>query len=300
MPSECLVVSGPSKGSEELARGIAKALDAELVTAEFKEFPDGESYVRVEGVKERKVVVVNTLSAPQNASLVQALLLADAVKGAGARRAVLVAPYMAYARQDRRFLEGEPISISVVLRSLYAAGYDGLVTVEIHKEESLRFFPAPHANIRPLPYIVKTAGVEADLVVAPDLGAIERARQVADAIKADYDYLVKKRDRVTGEIVLEPKEIKAQGLRVLIVDDIISTGGTIAKASEDLLSQGASSVEVAVVHALMVGDAVNRVRGSGVKRVYAANTLPRIPDPLITYVDVSPLIGDSVARLAKC
>ncbi len=293
-----VIIAGPSPGSRKVAEGISTVLDAELVYAQSKVFPDGERYVRVPEDIDDDVVIVQTLSPPQDSSLVEAMLLANASKGAGASRAVLVAPYMAYSRQDKRFLPGEPISIEVVLGSLASSGYDAIVTVEIHKEESLNFFPGKSINVRPYKYMAEKISPPSDtLVLAPDLGAIERAQQFAEAIGAQYDYLIKKRDRMTGEIVIEPKTIAAKNRHVVIVDDIISTGGTIARAATLLLQQGASTVEVVVAHALLAGDAVEKLKRSGIRRVYAANTLPPKHDPLIQYIDVSSIIAENLKQI---
>ncbi len=291
-----IIVAGPSRASRGFAESLAGSLGARLVEAQHKVFPDGERYVRLdESLEGERVVVVQTLSPPQDSSLVEAMLLADAALGAGASSVELVAPYLAYARQDRRFLPGEPVSVSVVLKALAAAGYSRLYTVEVHKQESLRAFPGEAASLSPYEYMASKIGLSGDvLVLAPDIGALDRARRLAGAIGADYDYLVKRRDRVTGEIVVEPKEIPAKGRDVVIVDDIISTGGTVAKAASMLLEQGARSIRVMVAHALMVGGAVEKLRKAGVERVYAANTLPPVGDPMVEYVDVAPVVAEAV------
>ncbi len=295
-----IVVAGPSKGSLEFAEGLAKNLGAELTVAEHKTFPDGETYVRVKPESVDWAIVVQTMSRPQDTSIIQALLLADALGGIGVNRLTLVAPYTAYARQDKRFLPGEPISIGVLLRVLSSVGYSDFYTVEIHKEEALSAFPGNAKSIFPFIYMAEKAGLDSDVVfLAPDIGALKRVERVARHFGAKYDYLVKKRDRVTGEIQVETKHLDVRGVRVVIVDDIISTGGTISRATSMLLEQGAESVEVLVAHAVMAGGALERLKKVGVKRVYAANTLPRIDDPLLTYIDVSPLVAEAIRGASR-
>ncbi len=290
------VVPGVDEASGEVARGVAGRLGASLCSVHFKRFPDGEEYVRVEGCSLRgsDAVVVQTMAKPQSSSLVTAMILADAVRGLGAERVALVAPYMAYARQDRVFLEGEPVSVRAALKALYAAGYDVLVTVEIHKEESLRFFPGRSYNVYPYIELAKAGGVECpgDVIVAPDLGALRRAEKLASSLGCRYGHLVKERDRVTGEVRLKGARVDASGARVFIIDDIVSTGGTIALASRALLDAGARSVSVLVAHYLGLPGAGEKLRSSGVSRVYAANTLPRSRDDIVEYVDVSGLIAE--------
>jgi len=294
------VLAGPSQGSRMFAESLASSLGARLVIADHKVFPDGERYVRVPDPLEGEVLVVQTFSPPQDSSIIEALLLADAAAGRGAEELTLVVPYLAYSRQDRRFLPGEPVSVKVVMASIAAAGYKRLVTVEIHKEESLRYFPGKALSISPYKYMadrIRPSLPPNPLILAPDLGALRRAREMAEALGAEYDYLVKHRDRVTGEVRIEPKELQVGGRHVVIVDDIISTGGTIAKAASLLLADGAKSVSVVVVHALLAGNALEKLEQAGVERVYAANTLPPKDSPLLEYVDVAPTVADSLARV---
>ncbi len=291
-----VVIAGSSPASAELAQSIADAAGIRIVDLDWKRFPDGEHYVRVRGdIRGEDVFVVQTMSPPQNDSLVQALLLADAAIGMGAERVRLIAPYLAYSRQDRRFLEGEPVSVEVVLKSLRCAGYDWLLTVEVHKEESLKAFDGEAYNLSPYEYMAGRINVGGDiLVLAPDVGALDRARRLASALDAEYDYLVKHRDRITGEIVVEPKEIPARGKTVVLVDDIISTGGTLAKAASMLLNQGAERIYALVAHALMVGGALEKLSRAGITKIYAANTLPAKRHEIIEYVDIGPLIAESL------
>lgn len=287
------VIAGVGEASRSFAEGVAKGLGVGLCSARFKRFPDGEEYVRLEGckVKGLDVVVVQTMESPQSSSLFTAMLLADAAREAGAGRLALVAPYMAYARQDRVFLEGEPVSVRAAMKALYATGYDVLVTVEIHKEHSLRFFPGRSYSVYPFEKLAGAAGVDCggDVIVAPDRGALGRAERLAKALGCRYGYLVKERDRVTGEIRLADASIEAEGARAVIVDDIISTGGTIALAAQALQASGASSVLVLVAHYLGLPGAGERLSKAGVSKVYAANTLPVSDAGLVEYVDVSDL-----------
>ena len=296
-----VIVAGPGKASIDIAGGMANMMDARIVKAASKRFPDGETYVRIpEELKGEEVVVVHTMASPQDRSIMELAMLVDAAKGLGSSRVIVVSPYTAYSRQDTRFLPGEPLSISLVLKLLYAAGSTGFMTIEIHKEHSLRYYPGKAISVRPYTFMAKIIGLEGDLLVlAPDQGALPRARELAAGIGAEHDYLVKHRDRVTGEIVIEPKNIDVAGREVLIVDDIISTGGTIAKAAKSLLSMGAKSVDVMIAHILGIPGSVERIVSSGVRRIYAAYTLPKVEDPRITYIDVSGLIAERLVREFK-
>ncbi|MGC9210173.1 MAG: ribose-phosphate diphosphokinase [Acidilobus sp.] len=292
-----IVLPGQDEVSRSFASSLASSLGARTCEPAFKTFPDGESYVRIPcEVKGESVVVVKTMYPDQDRSFVTSILLADAAREAGAERVTLVAPYMAYARQDRAFLAGEAVSIRALMKALWSAGYSSLVTVEIHKDESLKFFPGQAVSVRPFGYMAKAIGISGDYVVlSPDLGALPRAKELAAQLRTEYDYIEKQRDRYTGEVTMKPKEINVAGRRVIIVDDIISTGTTVAKAAQMLRSLGALSVDVIVAHALLAPGAEERLREAGIQRVYAANTAP-VSSPLVVQVDVAPLVA---ARLKE-
>ncbi len=295
-----IVVEGPG-APEGFASGVAERLGAELVKPAYKVFPDGESYVRLPGGLEGTVVVVQSMYPMQDKRLVEALLLAEAAYGAGASRVILVAPYMAYARQDKRFLEGEPISIKAVLKALGSAGYDALVTIDIHKPESLAYFPGRAVDATAVPQLAEAvsraiSGEGGVVVVAPDKGALARARMMAGILGAEYDYLEKHRDRYTGEVTYRPKTVDVQGKTVVIVDDMVSTGGTMAKAASMLRGLGASRVIAACTHGLFIGGALERLRRAGVEEVYAANTVP-LPKEGVRAVDASPAAVESLREL---
>lgn len=290
-----LTVEEPA--SLEFAESLATELDVNLYVLTRKIFPDGESYIRLPGEVLGKdvVVLVYSMVPPQDKSIFEILLSVDALKSKSIDKVVLVAPYIAYSRQDREFLENEGVSIRTLLRTLRLIGVDSLYTIEIHKRESLRYFGEEAYSLSPYRFMAERLKLPNEtLVLAPDLGAVERAKEFAQAINASYDYLVKKRDPITGDITLEPKRVSVEGREVVIVDDIISTGGTIAKAAQMLLDQGAKSIRVVAAHALMVGNALEKIKNAGVSRVYAANTLPKIESGLIEYIDVAPIVADAL------
>ncbi len=272
-----LVIGGSAANG--LHEEIASILGVEHVSVEYKVFPDGESYVRLPvDVSGRDVVIVQSTYAPQDKHLLELILLADAANDLGARSVTAVIPYLAYARQDRRFREGEAVSVKTVLKLLRSIGIDRLFVVEVHKEESLVFFNGPAYNVNVMDKLAEPfkdlASTEDVLVLAPDIGARRRAERFARSINAPVDYLEKRRDRVTGEVTVKPRELNVKDKVVIIVDDIISTGGTIALAASQALKQGAKKVMVACVHALLVGNAMDKLRNAGIERIVATNTVP--------------------------
>ncbi len=294
------VVSGWGEPSSEIARGVAKMLGASLVEPVFKLFPDGEEYVRVESLGGAgRVIVVQSFVKPASRSFVFALLLADALRESGVGELWLVAPYMGYARQDRVFLPGEPVSIRSVLSSLWGSGYSRLFTVEIHKEYSLEYFPGKSDSLSPFSYMFREAGLSCDgvVLVAPDLGSLGRVERLSrEAGCPDYGYVVKERDRVTGEVRLRDASVDPGGKTVVIVDDIISTGGTVAKTARLLLDRGAERVIVMAAHYLGLEGVEERLRSSGVDMVITGNTLQRVDSPLVRYIDLSPLLASYISR----
>ncbi len=290
------VIRGP--GGYAAGR-LAEELGARLVEAEYKVFPDGESYVRIpERLDGGVAIVVQSMFPEQDRRFVETLLLVEAARGVGAEHVVVVAPYTAYARQDRRFREGEPISIKTILSSVRSAGADAYITVDIHKPEALAYFEGPTVNVDPAPVFAEALrGLRDVIVIAPDRGALHRARSLAELLNAPYDHLEKHRDRVTGEITMKPKELSVEGKNVVIIDDIISTGGTIAKAAEILRSQGAKSIIVAASHALLVGNALEKIAKAGVDRLITLDTVP--PRQGVEVRSAAPLLARAVKRLAE-
>ncbi len=283
----------PGTNDNGLADAIVKGLDAEKASIYKKKFPDNEHYVRIikpSSLDNSIAIIVNTLYPDQNDLWIETLFLTNAARNLGADMVINVIPYMAYSRQDKVFLSGEPISINVFLKALRAAGSDCLITIDMHNPESLKEFHGCSKNVLVSDILAKRAlnYVSKPIILAPDKGALQRAKYAAESIGAEFDYLIKTRDKVTGKVSLEPKPLSVVGKDVIIIDDIISTGGTIALAAKKCLENGAKQVIVAASHLLLVGDAVEKLKKANVKKVIGANTIPvSIKDPVIEIVDIS-------------
>jgi ribose-phosphate pyrophosphokinase len=210
----------------------------------------------------------------------------------------VVVPYFAYARQDKRFLEGEPVSVGALLKAVEAAGADALAVVDIHKPSSLdEWLRIPHFNVLP---VGELAGyfrgkLRDPVVLAPDKGALHRAQLAAQVLGAEYDYLEKSRDRVTGEVKIAPKSVDVGGRDVLFIDDIISTGGTLVAAAKEVLALGAKRVYAACTHALLVSGALDKLYAAGVEEVVATDT---VPSP-VSRVSVAEPIAEVVRELLR-
>lgn len=249
------VVGGSA--SVPLAKAIAKELDAAYVDVAFEKhpggFPDGERYVRLlQPVAGDHAVVVQTTH--PDPTVVELLLLADAIRDAGAQRLTAVVPYFGYGRQDKRFLEGEAVSAKTIAKHL-AVDCDELLTMTIHNPDILHLFPLPTREVSGMPALARyLKGADVDLLLAPDGNAIRFVKEAGILAKLPWDHLEKERiDSYTVRIT--PKKLSVKGKSVAIVDDVISTGGTIATAAKELRSQGARRVIAACVHGLFVGKA---------------------------------------------
>jgi ribose-phosphate pyrophosphokinase len=255
------VVGGSA--SVPLARGIAKELSAPFIDVAFERhsggFPDGERYVRLlASVAGDHVVLVQTTW--PDSKIVEFLLLADAIRDVGARRLSAVVPYYGYGRQDKRFLDGEPVSAKTIAKHI-AVECDELLTMAIPADpDILRTFPIPAREVSGMPALgryFKSAKVDA--LLAPDEGAIRQAKEASAVAGVPFDFLVKERiDSYTVKI--EPKALAVKGKSIAIVDDVISTGGTIATAAKELRKQGARRVIAACVHGLFVDKAEENLK----------------------------------------
>jgi ribose-phosphate pyrophosphokinase len=271
------IVSGPA--SVELAEKVSALTGYGNVPVTFKVFPDGESYVRLEGsVQGEDVAVVQTTCPPgQDGRLLQLAFMADAAKRGGAGKVTAVVPYLAYARQDKMFLSGEGISIQTIARMLCASGINQLLTVNLHSEKTLEVFPFPAKTLSAISlladYFVQK-GFKKAYALAPDKGAMYIAYEAQQVLGGEAGHLEKQRDRYTGQTTQTGKGLDVKGQTVIIFDDIISTGGTIVGAAKILRELGASHVFAACVHPLLIGDAAKRILDAGVEEIVGTDSVP--------------------------
>lgn len=249
-----------------------KALGGRILDAEIKRFPDGEKYVRVLGSSEEVTLVQSTFK-PQDEHLVEMILLADALREGGVQKLRAVVPYLAYSRQDRVTKEGEPVSVRAVMRTL-AVYYDELYVFDLHNPETLKFFPGKAVNLSPARAVAEYFGEKLGegVVLAPDKGALGRAKAVAEKLGLEYSHFHKVRVSPT-EVRMEPVDVDVKGKNVLIVDDIISTGGTMIRAANLLREMGAEKVFVAATHGVFAEGAIERV-SKAVDELAVTNTIP--------------------------
>ncbi|MCL2510020.1 MAG: ribose-phosphate diphosphokinase [Methanomassiliicoccaceae archaeon] len=264
-----IIVGGSS--SRDLAKELSNKLGCAYVQAATTRFPDGECYTRIDcdSLNDDVVIVQNTYP---DSNLIEMFLLQDAVKKMGAKRITLVIPYFGYARQDRVFKPGEPESAKVMIKHL-GLMCDRVFTIDIHKESVLDYFDCLHKDLKAAPAIAEHfKNKNIDLVLSPDIGAKDRAKEVGELLGLPYDYLEKV--RLSGlDVKISPAQMDCSGKNILIVDDMISTGGTIVAAKQALKEAGAKSISVACTHGLFVNNALEKLTGNALEAVLCCNTL---------------------------
>ena len=279
--------------SKDLAKRLARKLKAVYIQTETKIFPDGESKITLGKIPKKSVIlVVQSTYPPVDTNLLQALSIISQVRKISSRTFAII-PYMGYARQDKQFLSGEVITMSVVAKMLQSAGAKKVIVVDIHSNTALNHFNIPTENISAVPELAnyfKKLNLKNPLVVSPDVGGSSRSKKFASLLKTDFIVLKKHRDRKTGRVSIQTAKVDVQGKDLILVDDIISTGGSIIKAAQFLKKQKCKRVFVACTHGLLVEGAEKKIRKAGVSRIISTNTIPGNTSK----VDVSGILAKSV------
>ena len=280
--------------SQDLAKRLARKLKATYINTELRAFPDGENKITLSAKpKKNRIIVVQSAYPPVDSNLIQCLSLISKAKQFSSN-VIAVVPYMGYARQDREFLPREVVSMQVIAKLFKAAGATKLIVVDIHSLIGLKHFKISAKNISAVPELVKffkKLKLKNPLVVSPDLGGKKRTKEFAKLLNSNYIALKKKRDRKTGKVKIISTNLKQViGKDIILVDDMISSGGSIIKATEFLKKQKCKRVFVSCTHALLVGDAEKRIKKAGVTKIVSTNTIPGTTSK----VDVSNIIAKTV------
>jgi len=257
--------------SKTIAEDLSIELKVPLANTISKRFPDDEFYFRIlDNIKNDHVIIVQTTYPDPN--IIELFIIQNAVEESGAREISIVIPYFGYARQDTKFQEGEPISAKA-MANLLSLNADRVITIDPHKEHILDFFSTSALSCSAVPELAKyLKDKEIDMVLAPDKGALERAKEASNIINCDFDYMEK--TRIDGETIeIKPKQLDAQNKNVAIIDDIISTGGTMAKSIQQLKKHGAKNVYVTCTHGLFAEGAIKKLSSAGCKDIIATDTI---------------------------
>jgi len=279
--------------SSDLAKKIARKLKAPYIKTEKKTFPDGESKITINQIPKKSIVlVVQSTYPPVDTNLLELISIVSKIQKFSSKVYAII-PYMGYARQDREFLGGEIVTIGVVGRLLKASGVKKILTVDMHSKLALKELNISSENVSAMGELVKyfqKMGLKDPLVVSPDLGGKDRAQAFANLLKTDFIALKKHRDRKTGKVNILSGKVEVKNRDLILVDDMISTGGSIVKATQFLKKQKCKRVFVACTHALLVNEAAKKIKSAGVSQIVSTNTIPGDS----AKVDVSKVISDAL------
>ncbi len=288
-----------------LAQEIADNLGVPLSPAKMSRFASGEIYFRSEeSVRGADVFIVQTHADPVNESIMEQLVMLDAMKRASAKRITAVVPYYGYSRQDKKGLAREPISAKLVADLLTVAGANRVVSVDLHAGQIQGYFDFPFDHLTALPVLTNYLRDEHGLhdedvvVVAPDAGRIKTAERLREYLHADLAFLYKRRSRREAHKIEEMTVVgKVDGRPCILVDDMIDTGGTVAKGATALAQHGAGPIFAAATHGVLSGKAVQYLEEAPIQEVVVTNTVP-IPEEKrigkLKVLSIAPLIADAL------
>jgi ribose-phosphate pyrophosphokinase len=280
-----------------LARRVADAMKTNVLQLEHKVFPDGETYIRFpESVDDERVAVIQSCYPPQNQNLIDLLFILDAAREMGAKEVAAIVPYFAYARQDDRYRSGEAVSAKTSARLIEAAGASHFLTMDVPSNKALQFFRIHSENLTCMNLMgayLKTRVLEKPYVLAPDDGAIPLAQTVSTALQSEYAWFEKSRDKVTGAVSTSGKDVDLRGRDAVIVDDVISTGKTIANTAQIAKKQGAKRVMAACAHLLLTGNAEQTLKAAGVEETIGTDSIEIRPQP----VSIAPVLAEALRRI---
>jgi ribose-phosphate pyrophosphokinase len=280
------VVTGP--GSIDLADKIARRLGAHLVVAGIRKFSDGESSIKL-GTVGKNCIIVQSTNPPTDTHLIQLLMMAKKCTDDGAQDICAVIPYLGYARQDRAFLDGEVVSISLVAKLFESMGLKHVITVDIHSELAMSYFGSIQ-NVSSVPLLADYASkmrLHDPIAVSPDSGGTNRAKEFARHLNIDVLVLKKSRHRMTGDVTVEENldnSIDISKRDAIVIDDIISSGGSLIKAAEVLNKKGVGKIYAMCAHGLLINDAAQKIKSAGVEDIVSTNSVPS----QYSKVDLSP------------
>ena len=280
MKNNMKIIAGSSNPNLALRLGLD--LGFEVLDTKLSKFNDGELKIQVHGLIGKEILLIQSTSAPVNDHLMELLLLADTARRGGAKRIIAVIPYFGYSRQDRCDYKNGPISASVVIKMIEAAGVTEVITLDLHSNQLEGVFNIPIKNLSTQSiFFPVIQGQVNNIVISPDIGGISRARNYGSLLGTDLAIINKSRDLNNvcsmSEIIGDVK-----GRHCIIIDDIIDGANTVCLATELLLKNGANSVEAIVTHGVLSGDAVAKIQKSALKHLYISDSIsnPVLPDKL--------------------
>jgi len=287
----------------KLAKDICKYLNIKLGKAQVSEFSDGEIRVKIkENVRGQDVFVIQPTSTPVNKSLMELLIIIDALKRSSADRITAVMPYYGYARQDRKDQPRVPISAKLVANLITNAGTDRVLTVDLHAGQIQGFFDIPLDNLYAVKLFVdyfKKKKLKNLVVVSPDVGGIKMARAYSKKMKAGLSIVDKRRKNDSeSEVMNILGDVKDKN--VVIIDDIVATAGSLVEAAAAVKKAGARRIMAAVTHPVLCGPAITRISESYVEELVITDTIPIPSEKKINKIkihSIAPLLGEAIRRI---
>ncbi|MEZ4754555.1 MAG: ribose-phosphate pyrophosphokinase [Bdellovibrionota bacterium] len=303
MDRQLLVFSG--RANPKFTQNICETLGSELGRLEVIRFSDGELSVEIgDNVRGRDVFIVQPTCSPGNDHLMELLIVIDALRRASAWRITAVIPYYGYARQDRKLKPRVPITAKLVADLVETAGANRVLTMDLHAGQIMGFFSIPVDNLTSLPvnlfYLAEKYAGEELVIVSPDVGGVERARQYATQLD-NVDIAIIDKRRSGPNKVAEMKVVgNVSGKSCIIVDDMVDTGGTLIKAGETLIEEGAKRVSAVCTHPVLSSNAAERLNQSVFDEVIVTDTIP-IPNSQLGHkiipLSVAPLFAEAIRRI---
>lgn len=303
MSNELKVFSGNSNPA--LTKEICEYLNVPAGRAEVGRFPEGEVKTKIlENVRGADIFIVQSTCPPVNDNLVELLVMIDAFRRASARRITAVVPYFGYARQDRKDQPRVPITAKLVANMLTAAGSDRVLTMDLHAQQIQGFFDIPLDHLQALPVLVdhfKKQNIQNLSVCTADVGGIKGAWKFAESLNVPLAIVDKKR---SGDDKVEAMALigDVAGKNILIPDDMIATGGTLAEAAKFLKEKGAKDLYTCCTHGVLSGSAVDKLKAAGFKEVVMTNTIPlegNKKQPNYSQLSIARLFGEAILRIHK-
>jgi len=288
-----------------LATAIAEALKIPLASAHVGRFPDGEIDLKVnDDLRGTDCFVIQPTCPPVNENWIELLLLLDCLRRSSAGRITAVLPYYGYARKDRKDEGRVPISAKVVANTLVNCGADRLLTIDMHAAQIQGFYDIPVDHLYAKPVLleaVRKLDIDQPVIVSPDVGGIKMARAYAKAMD-NADLAIVDKRRISGsQIAVEHVIGDVEGRNVIVVDDMISTGGSIAEAARILRTNGARQIVIAVTHAVLCGPAVERLDAAPIDRLLITDSIPpqKKQPRRIEVVSIAPLLARAIMNIHR-
>jgi ribose-phosphate pyrophosphokinase len=291
-----------------LARDVAKLLKISLGKVDLTRFADGELRPWIqEDVRDKTVFVLESFSYPMDEHIMEMVLMGDAIRRGAPKTMIAVVPYLGYARQDKLHRPGEPVSARVIAKFLEVSKYKEVITVDLHNDAIVGFFQVPVTHLTALDLLAVEAKKNIDLkdaiIVSPDVGGTKRARNLAYLLDVPMIVMEKKRylDRHdTSESFQIIGDVR--GKTAIIIDDLISTGGTIAHSAQSLTDAGATSVIVYATHGVLAGDAKKKLESSPIDTIVLTDTIHIPKDklfPKLCIISVASILADAISSIVR-